>query len=54
MASYNTYKINQIVELINNDYLPYITAMYMDNSEISKASSYNFPSIGYYTIYFYM
>ena len=54
MDIYNNDKIDQTVQLINNIYLPYITAMYMDNSEISIVPSYSFSSIRNYTIYFYM
>ena len=54
MVGYDIVKINETLQLINNDYLPYITGMYMNNLEISIVSSYDFPSINYYEIYFYM
>ena len=54
MAIYNNDILNQEVRLIDFSYLPYITGMYMDHSEIPITSSYTFPSTRRYAIYFYM
>ena len=54
MAKYIKGRENEETQLINNTYLSYIKGMYMNNSEISIASSINFTSIGNHTIYFDM
>ena len=53
-ATYKNTKINEEIKLFNNTFLQNINAMYMNNSEISKKSSYNFSTIGNHTIYFDM
>ena len=44
--------IEDPVRLVNETYLPYIRGMYMNNKNFDKIFSYNFSSIGNYTIYF--
>ena len=52
--TYRTDRIDEEIELINNNYTSYIKGMYMNNTNIPVNSFYNFNSIGNYTIYFFM
>ena len=53
-ATYRKFEANEQIQLFNNAFLLNINGMYMNNSEITKMSSYNFSTIGNHTIYFDM